>query len=236
MDPIIDLLRHSNEDGLEDRLELMPPLTDQELAAFEAGLSCRLPSEIRDLLEFARGFSGVLDGLSFSGVPHGFGAEEIFPYGISLAGDGAGNFWVGDLTSDSRSRGPIFYACHDPPVVVYQAEGLSHFIQEAIRFVNRPWKSEISGVHGKLSHRLWRDNPGVLSFAQCLNARDQDIRAFARSLDETWQLIDLRNPRLGDGFSWGRYGAGTVIRRFGEKRLFAYRKKGLGARFLDAAR
>jgi hypothetical protein len=172
MDPIIDLLRQShgtifvNEDGLEDRLELMPPLTDQELAAFEGGLPCRPPSEIRDLLKSARGFSGVLDGLSFSGVPHGLGAEEISRHGISLAGDGAGNFWVVDLTSDSRSWGPIFYACHDPPVVVYQAEGLSHFfIQEAIRFGNRPWKSEICDVHGKLSHR------------QCPRSRYPGVRA-----------------------------------------------------------
>lgn len=245
MNPIIDLLQRTrgtvfiNEDGLEDRFELMPPLTAQELASFEAGLPCRLPAEIRDLLEFARGFTGVLDGIDFSGLPYSFGAQEIFPSPISLAGDGYGNFWVVDLTSDSRSWGPIFYACHDAPVVVHQADDLLRFIQEAIRFGNKPWQSEIDDVHERMSRRVWRDNPGVLSLEQCLAADDPELRAFAQSLDATWQFIDLRNPQLGDGFSWGRYGAKTPVKRCGEKRIFAYQKKrnkSLGARFLDAFR
>jgi cell wall assembly regulator SMI1 len=240
MNPIVELLKRSqgalfvNEDGIEDHFELKPPLTEQELATFEASLPCPLPEDVREVLRFARGFDGVLGGISFSGLPGGFELEEILPHAVTLAADGFGNFWVVDLTHESRSWEPIFYACHDAPVVVFQTDSLLHFLQEVIRFGNKPWKSEIDDVHESLSDRVWRENSGVLSFAQCVDSEDRDLKAFAASLDETWQLIDLRSPNLGDGFSWGRYGPKTVNRRFEEKRIFAYQKKSAGRRFLDA--
>jgi len=242
MNQIIDLLDRTkgtvfiNEDGLEDPFELLPPLSDQEILSFESKLPCPLPSDIRELLKYARGFRGVLDEIVFCDLQWGFGVKEIFPCSVSLAGDGFGNFWIVDLTSESKSWGPIFYACHDAPVVVYQSENILHFLEEAIRFGNKPWKSEIDDVHEELSTRIWRENPGVLSFEDCADARDPELKEFAGSLDPTWQIIDLRHARLGDGFSWGRYGAKTKTKRFGEKRIFAYQKKTIGQRFLDAWR
>jgi hypothetical protein len=53
-------------------------------------------------------------------------------------------------------------------------------------------------------------------------AGDDELRTFAASLDEAWEFIDLRAPEIGMGFSWGRYGARTEIRRDGYTRLFAY--------------
>jgi len=58
-----------------------------------------------------------------------------------------------------------------------------------------------------------------------MTSSDADLKTFAETLDESWHLIDLRSPKIGDGFSWGRYGAATVNKRFGEKRIFAYQKK-----------
>ncbi len=242
MNPIVELLKQSqgtlfvNEDGIEHRFALRPPLTEQELADFEASLPCPIPGDVREVLSFARGFDGVLGGISFCGSPGGFGLEEILPHAVTLAADGFGNFWIVDLTHESTSWGPIFYASHDAPVVVFQTESLLHFLQEVIRFGNKPWRSEIDDVHESLSDRIWRENPGVLSFAQCVNSEDRDLNAFAATLGETWQLIDLRNPNLGDGFSWGRYGPRTVNTRFGEKRIFAYQKKSFARRLLDAFR
>jgi len=162
--------------------------------------------------------------------------EEIFPHAVTLAADGFGNYWLVDLTSSSRAWAPIFYACHDAPVIVYQTDSLLHFVLEAIRFGNKPWKSEIDDVHEGLSARIWRENPGVLSFERCVSSGDPDLKSFAQSLDQTWEFIDLRKPKLGDGFSWGRYGPKAVNRRFGDKLVFAYQKKSLGRRFIDAFR
>ncbi|HEY6370038.1 MAG TPA: hypothetical protein VIX37_05635 [Candidatus Sulfotelmatobacter sp.] len=121
-------------------------------------------------------------------------------------------------------------------MIVYQTDNLLHFIQEVGRGGNSPRKSAVDDVWGRFSDLLWTDNPGVLSFSHCIRSDDQDIRAFAESLDETWLIIDLRKPVIGDGFSWGRYGPKTAVKRFGEKRIFAYQKRGLGRRILDTLR
>ena len=93
MNPIIDFLKQTegtvfvNEDGCKDDFTLKPPLTEQELLAFETSLPCPLPDEIRELLRFARGFDGVLDGIDFADSV-GLGLEDIFPHARSLAADG----------------------------------------------------------------------------------------------------------------------------------------------------
>jgi hypothetical protein len=172
--------------------------------------------------------------MDLAGLPDGFGLEEVCPHALSIAGDECGNFWVVDLTSDSRSWAPIYYACHDAPVFVFQTDSLAHFIEESQRGVIAPWTSEIQDVHGKFSRQVWRTNSGVLSYEECANSSDADLREFANSLDATYEFVDLRSPKLGEGFSWGRYGRRFVVKRFGEKRIFANQKKSRWQRFKDA--
>ncbi len=240
----LQTLKQAEGMRLEDRnghiadLRLLPPLTTAELADLEAGIPCPLPEEARELLAHCRGFDLPADldltiqEISFAGLEGGFGLEEVFPHAVSIAHDGAGNYWVLDLTSVSTTWGPIFYACHDAPVIIFQSADLAHFIGELLRVVTPPWQSEISEVLSVFESRIWRENPGVVSHAECLASGDPDLIAFASSLDDSFLFVDLRKPRLGDGFSWGRYGASTVNRRFGEKRLFAYQqRKSLWQRF-----
>jgi len=240
MNPAIEILKQArgtvfvSEDGDEYPFTLLPPLTESELRTLAARIPCPLPEDVRDLLAFARGFDDVLESIDFSGLGGGFGMKEIFPCAVPIAHDGFGNYWVVDLTKNSTAWGPIFYACHDAPTIVYQTDSLAHFISEVLRFGNAPWKSEIDDVHEQWSNRVWSQNPGVLSHADCMASSDPDLKAFAQTLDESWQFVDLRAPKLGDGFSWGRYGPRTANKRFGDKRIFAYQKKSRGRRFLDA--
>jgi len=226
----VDVLREAagmrlvDEDGNVETLTLLPGLTEEELKGVEAGLPCALPAEAREVLTFCRGFEGgPLESVDFSGQQlAGFGLEEVFPCGVPIAHDGFGNYWVVDVVSTSKSWGPIFFACHDAPVIVFQTDRMEHFIKEVIRMSNEPWESEIDDVHEKYHDRISRDNPGVMTHEDCLKSRDADLRAFAESLDETFLFVDLRNAKVGDGFSWGRYGPATVNKRFGEERIFAY--------------
>jgi hypothetical protein len=236
----LDVIKEAEGTQLEDEsstvttLKLLPPLNDAEMRDLESSLPCPLPAEARELFSYCRGLDGGLEGaftdivqeVEFSGLGDGFGLEEIFPHAVAIVHDGAGNFWVIDLVMDSTSWGPIFYACHDPPVIVYQTDSLAHLISQLLRLGNSPWESELAEVADERAGRVWLENPGVMTHEQCLSSGDADLEAFARSLDETWLFVDLRRPRLGDGFSWGRYGARPdLLRRHGETRLFAYQQQ-----------
>ena len=68
------------------------------------------------------------------------------------------------------------------------------------------------------------------------SSNDPILSAFARELDDSCRIIDLRRAKPGDGFSWGRYGPNTRLRRFGMRAVFAYQKRrGLVSRLLGRA-
>lgn len=227
----VDILRAAsnrelvNEDGDPIALELEPPLTDPKISEFEQTLPCGLPAEIRDLLRFSTGFQGAAtDLVDFTGASCNFAHEEVFPFGLPFAADGYGNFWVVDLTPESTTWGPIYFACHDAPVILYQSRDLEEFLVELFKMSEPPHQSLIDDVHEDRLFNVWRKNPGVKAQAECVNSPDAVVAAFARELEPGYQIIDMRNAAVGFGFSWGRYGPRTTIRRHGTLPLFAYRK------------
>jgi hypothetical protein len=165
-----------------------------------------------------------LGGIDFSGGSGGFEFLEIFPCAISIAGDGCGNFWVVDLTTSSTTWGPIYFACHDPPVIAYQAADLREFVEQWLRLGNRDKTSTLGRTFDAAVTRIWGENPGVITFEAGVASSDPSLGAFARSLGDSFVLVDLRRARVGDGFSWGRFGPDTVVRRHGASALFAYQK------------
>jgi hypothetical protein len=226
----------SNEDGLEDPVTLLPALPAEEFRELEAKLPCPLPPDARELLSFSRGFDGSwLEQVDFSGryfAPHGgVWIEEILRAPIPIAGDGLGNYWVLDITAESKHWGPILFVCHDPPVVAYQCDDATTFIRDVLRGGEPPFKGPIEEMHQDLTMRIWRENPGILTLDQTLNSADAEVRAFAGTLAPGWFLADLREAKLGDGFSWGRFGPRTPLARWGNARLFAYQSRTNWERF-----
>jgi cell wall assembly regulator SMI1 len=213
-----------DEDGEVLTLELFPGLSNTELQEFANHLPCRIPPEIAELLGACRGFYGTVEQVQFTGRDLMFEFEQAFPYGLPIAADGYGNFWVLDLHPDTTKWGPIYFACHDAPVILYQADSLEQFLLELFRMFEPPHQSLIDDVHEDRLAHVWQTNPGVLSHEQCLRSGDPILSAFARELDESFQIIDLRLAKPGDGFSWGRYGPKTQIKRFGTQAVFAYKK------------
>jgi hypothetical protein len=205
------------EDGKSSKLELLPGLSQEQISALEVRLPCSLPNDIRDVLNYTSGFNNSpVNSVDFAG-DLSFGFEEAFPYGLPVAEDGLGNFWVIDLVSQSQEWGPLFYVCHDPAVVVYQADSLETFVKDILKFANPPYQADIDRVLQEFSYAIWKNNPNVLSYKSCIDSSDKSLKEFAATLDESYQIIDLRNPKLGDGFS-----IKTVIKRHKEERIFAY--------------
>ena len=182
--------------------------------------------DVSDLLQFCSGLEGALAEVDFTGrsLTDGFGADFLVPGGLPIAHDGCGNYWVVDVQSGSPDWGPIYYCCHDAPVMLLQAVNLQQFVSELFRRYTPPHESLIDAVREDRLFEVWRKNPGVMAASEGMESPDGDIRAFAADLDSGFELIDLRDVPIGMGFSWGRYGPRTEVRRFGAKAIFAYRK------------
>jgi hypothetical protein len=208
-----------DEDG--DRVELVlgPAVTAEEIERMEGSAGLPFPVELRELLAFTRSIEGPLHLIDFTGEPFEF-ESELFPSGLAIAEDGYGNFWVADLTPDSADRARVFFACHDPPVVLLQSESIAAFLHEAFRMLAPPHESLIDDVHEDRLFEVGRSNAGALTHDDALSG-DATLAEFAAGLDERHTFYDLRAAPVGMGFAWGRHGPFTTVVRCGYEPIFA---------------
>lgn len=210
-----------SEDGDEETLDLLPPATPAEVAALEADLPCPLPPEIREALSLTTGFANSpIDSFSLLDL-EGFGLDDVFPHAYSLGHDGFGNYWVLDLLPETREWGPVFFACHDPPVIAYQAASLADFARQVVAMHQPGPRSPVDQVHEEITNRIYAEDPCVIDRATAAGSSDPIISEFASGLDDEAVVVDLREARLGDGFNWGRFGPRTDWVRCGSHRVWA---------------
>lgn len=219
-----------DEDGERLDVVFLPGLSEKRLVELEARVGAPLPEDYRALgLECA----GIK--IDFEGFEE-YWVEEIVPHGIPFAHDGCGNYWVVDCLREREARSHIFYACHDAPVLLYQGTGLAGFLDALPAFDRGDHDSPIWRVWSEGAFRVWNENPSLLSQTEVLTSSDPVLRAFAEEIGEPCWIADLRNVPVGMGFSWGRYGIDTRLRRHGEERIFACaqreRRPGLVRRLL----
>jgi hypothetical protein len=214
-------LRLTDEDGQSHVLELLPPASNEDIRRLEAGLPAPLPEEIRAALRISTGLAnGPLESFSLLDL-EGFGLDEAFPHPYSIAHDGYGNYWILDLLPGDAPWSPVFYACHDPPVIAWQAESVEAFLREVVAMWRPDAPSTIDQVHEEDVHRIWREHPGTLTPAEATTGGDAVLAAFAATLPVAARIADLRNAHLGEGFAWGRFGPRTELRRAGRERIWA---------------
>lgn len=227
MDPVAEIARAQamelvDEDGRQVVLTLAPGLAASEIRALEESIGVPLPDELRALLAHTAALDGVLTAVEFTGTEAGFELLDVFPAGLPIADDGFGNSWVVDLTPGAREVAPVFFACHDPPVILLQSPSIGHFLHEAFRLYVPPHASLVDDVHEDRLFDVWGRNPGVLTRAEALESGDEVLARFAAALDDGFSIVDLREAPIGMGFSWGRHGPRTQLRRHGDDRVFAY--------------
>ena len=217
--------------GRRVALEVEPGLQAAEIDAVAAEAGAPLPRELRSVLAYTAGIFGGFDAIDFTGRSFDFADEELFPASLPVAHDGSGNHWVLDLAPQQEGGGveedvaPVFYVCHDPPVVAYQSPDLAHFLHEVFRGYEPPHDSLVERAHEDDVFRIWRDDPDSIDHAAAL-AADAELRAFAEELGRRFSFVDLREPEVGRGFAWGRFGPQTELRRHGRTLLFAYAPAG----------
>jgi hypothetical protein len=212
--------RLEDETGRAVQLVLGPPLPDDEIEALQARAGAPLPGELRDVLRVTREIDGPPHQLDFTGESLDVALDDTFPHGLPIAGDGFGNFWVLDLPADGRERARVFFACHDPPVVLFQSPSLADFLHETFRMLAPPHESLVDDVQHDRPFNVWGTDHGLLTLGEAL-AGDADLAAFAEGFDERHTFADLRDPQVGEGFAWGRHGPRTIVVRHEELELFA---------------
>ena len=207
------------------RVLLLPGLSKEDLDDLSRSLPVTLPGDICELLEFCSGIEGTLEQIDFSGrtLRDGFGSDFV-PHGLPIAHDGFGNYWAVDLQPDKNDWGPIYFCCHDAPVMLLQAATVQQFVSEVFKMYIPPHRSLITDVHEDRLFDVWTRNPGVIAHVNAIASADRDIQTFAAALESDFEIVDLRNAPVGMGFSWGRYGPRTEVKRFGPKPIFAYRR------------
>lgn len=214
-----------NDDGEPVTLTLRPPLSEVELATLEATLPGPLPADVRQLLQRCSGIDGTaVEVLDFTGADNDVDTSELVPRGVPIAADGFGNFWVAEVPPDATTWGPVWYLCHDPPVLVYQSATLAGFLDALFASHRPPHTSTVDDVHERHAYTAWRDTSRVLTQAAALASEDPVQRAFAETLGADFELVDLRDATTGDGFAWGRHGPRAEVRRDARLPLFAVRR------------
>ncbi len=146
--------------------------------------------------------------------------EDILPRAIPLCGYGFGNFWVVEVQR-SGAWGPIFFANHDPPVLVVQARDMATFIDEVFSLGRPDRKSAIDEVHDAASTRIWREEPWGKQASSLVNAPDETLCTFTKTSNADDLVVDLREQIVGSGFAWGRHGPNTGVKRYGAALVFA---------------
>ena len=156
----------SDDDGHTAILE--PGLDAATIDAVELRLGAPLPTDLRTLLGVCHGVRGLEWEVDFTGSLS-FEMDHVFPHGLPIVGDHTGNFWVVDCTATPEAEAAVFFACHDPPVMLWQCRGMATLLRELRRKFGSPDPSSLDDVHEDRLHRVWATNPGTLSRSAALD-------------------------------------------------------------------
>jgi hypothetical protein len=213
-----------DEDGDPVRLDLHPPPgldTVDGLRDRYGTLGAAVPAELVRLLGLTSGTEALLD-LDLTGERHSIEVAELLPAGHPVAADGFGNFWLLDLTPDTVETAPVFFACHDAPVLLFQAASLGDFLDQALGALEPGRDTTIDDVHEDRLFQVGRRAPQSMPWRAAMTSDDHALRDFAASLDESWTVVDLRRREVGMGVAWGAHGPRTRLARHGWERIFGY--------------
>jgi hypothetical protein len=214
-------------DGEEEVVALQPPASPARIAEIERELGFVLPGELSDLLRLTAGLE-MLESFDLGSIGPCPWRAPLGPV-LTPVGDGAGNSWVIELRAGMETLGPVWFVCHDAPVLVYQSPDLATFIGDYLRFCAAPHDGPVAEVVGAI-RRVWTQTLDVPR-ASLLASEDAVLRDFARRLDDGWFIRDLRRARPGDGMPIGRFGPKTPLARAGQEFVFAYGSRTRWERF-----
>jgi hypothetical protein len=202
---LLDLMAHARRLGRN--VTLLPGMNDAELSAVEVRTETLLPIAVRDLFALTAGFTVDDFAVHFGG--RGRLEVEAFSHALPVAADRDGT-WI--IEHDEGGWHPVIYVSRRPAAIVIQASSLTTFIAQIFepggpRRLLEPFLEEVA-----------RADPYAVPRRSLLASRDRILSGFARELDDSYRVTDLRGQRAGAGFAWRQ---DTPLKRAGRAVVFA---------------
>ena len=217
-----------DEDGITYTLDFKPGLNDDELKFLKTRFpSNKIADDLLEILRETKGWEGYgLETAYFDSIDE-FGFTELIPHSITLGHDGFGNFWVLEI-KDNGDLGKIYFACHDPAVLVIYCETLNEFFKTLMEFYKNPSDNYLDEVHEKLVMDIWMANPNTFNISD-FRKNNIELSSFLSEFkDDDWIVADLRNGAKKDGFAWGRFGPNQPTKRHPSELIWVIKKKKKG--------
>lgn len=206
LETLLECMRDAEQRNQSVVLE--PGLTAEQIDEYQASLGVVFDADIRRLLSHAQGFrwDGFPGDVYFGGIS-GFGFD-CFHVSVALCDDGAGNFWAVDIEPRTGHWGPVFYVCHDPPVVVIQSTDIGEFIRDVFEPVVDGRGNQIRHVLDECVTRIWLgEKHQGRAAVDCKASADTVLRDFSSRFSDNTAIMDLRSREVGTGFAWARWRA-----------------------------
>lgn len=204
-----------NEDGTPYEPEWLGTAAPEEIARLEARVG-PLTDDYREaarLIGRAEGF-GSVDRFDFA-APEPWGFAEILLEGAVFAEDGLGNAWIADIAAGPPT--PVYFVCHDPPVIVLEARSFVEFLA-----IVATWNE--SGGDAEEDPYLTL----VLADAGGLDADEveaPELKTFLNDLGPDWVLYDLSGASPGEGFLCAGSEDAQRVARLGKLPVFAVERR-----------
>jgi hypothetical protein len=228
---VIRKLRNStfeDEDGGNYKLEFEPAMTDREIndlqKSFPAG---RIPAAITEMLRETTGWSGYgPDPVSFNAIGE-FGYTALIEHSITLGNDGFGNSWLMEIKING-DPGKIFFACHDPAVLVIFCDTINEFLNHLVEFYENPGENYLNEVHDNTTIEVWESNPNICNLVT-FRKNNPALQNFLNEFEgDNWVVADLRDKGNRSGFAWGKFGPSQLTRRHPHEMIWVIKAKEKG--------
>lgn len=185
---IIKKLKEStftDEDEEEYTLDFLDGLPDSEIEELSQSFpNHSIDSDIKEILKETRGWEGYgLEQVDFSSIGQ-FGFHELSPNSVTLGHDGFGNFWILDILGDG-SLGHVFYACHDPAVLVKYSDNLNGFLYSLIEFYESPSENYLNEIHDSVVFEIWKNGGKLIDKADFIRENKEYSAFYVSSMEMT---------------------------------------------------
>lgn len=203
----------TDEDGESYTLDFLPGYSKDDLEQIKHRFSKQaIPEDLAEVLSLTRGWEGYgIETVSFDAIGE-FGFTQLLPASVSLANDGLGNFWLLDLDQNGKP-GKVWFACHDPAVLVIHSQSLNEFLQHVLAYHQAPSQGHLHEIQNDLVYAIWKDQSRMVALEAFLQA-NPDFQSHYESYEQDkWMVADLRVGTNKQGFAWGKYGMNQSIHR-----------------------